>query len=38
MAADPVIAGKVLMIQRGNCHFGQKVVNAQRAGAIAVIM
>jgi Zn-dependent M28 family amino/carboxypeptidase len=32
------IAGKVALIQRGTCDFGQKVVNAQVAGAVAVII
>jgi Zn-dependent M28 family amino/carboxypeptidase len=32
------IAGKVALIQRGTCDFGLKVVNAQSAGAAAVII
>jgi Zn-dependent M28 family amino/carboxypeptidase len=32
------IAGKIALIQRGTCDFGLKVVNAQNAGAAAVIM
>lgn len=32
------ITGKIALIDRGNCNFTQKVLNAQNAGAIAVIM
>jgi Fungalysin metallopeptidase (M36)/PA domain/Ig-like domain CHU_C associated/Secretion system C-terminal sorting domain/Fungalysin/Thermolysin Propeptide Motif len=32
------IAGKIVLIDRGNCNFTEKVQNAQNAGAIAVIM
>src|SRR5690242_17828527 len=32
------IAGKIALLQRGTCDFGQKVVNAQNAGAAAVIL
>jgi Zn-dependent M28 family amino/carboxypeptidase len=32
------LAGKVALIQRGTCDFGQKVVNAQDAGAAGVII
>ncbi|MDX1942921.1 MAG: T9SS-dependent M36 family metallopeptidase [Saprospiraceae bacterium] len=32
------IAGKIALIDRGNCFFEEKVNNAQRAGAIAVII
>lgn len=32
------MAGKVVLIDRGICQFSQKVYNAQRAGAIAVII
>lgn len=31
-------AGKVALVQRGTCTFGEKAVNAQTAGAIAVII
>ena len=32
------VTGKVALIDRGNCTFKQKVVNAQAAGAIAVLI
>lgn len=32
------IAGKIAMIDRGNCEFGTKCLNAQNAGAVAVIV
>jgi uncharacterized repeat protein (TIGR01451 family) len=32
------LTGKIALIDRGNCEFGRKVVNAQNAGAIAVII
>ncbi len=32
------LAGKVVLIDRGNCEFGTKCMNAQNAGAIAVVM
>ncbi len=32
------IAGKVAIIQRGGCTFSSKVVNAQEAGAVAVVI
>ncbi|HPH86536.1 MAG TPA: M36 family metallopeptidase, partial [Ferruginibacter sp.] len=32
------VAGKIALIDRGNCNFTVKVKNAQTAGAIAVIM
>ena len=31
-------AGKIVLLQRGNCTFVQKAMNAQTAGAIAVII
>ena len=31
------VAGRVALIQRGNCEFATKVLNAQNAGAIAAI-
>ncbi len=32
------VAGKIAMIDRGGCFFEEKVVNAEKAGAIAVII
>jgi hypothetical protein len=32
------VAGRIALIQRGTCTFGQKVVNAQTAGATGVII
>ena len=32
------LTGKIVMINRGNCPFAQKVLTAQNAGAIGVIM
>lgn len=32
------IAGKIAVIDRGDCYFTQKVLNAQDAGAVAVII
>ncbi|RMF31542.1 MAG: DUF11 domain-containing protein, partial [Bacteroidetes bacterium] len=32
------IAGKIAMIDRGSCEFGRKSLNAENAGAIAVIV
>lgn len=32
------IAGNIAVVYRGNCEFGVKVLNAQNAGAIAVIV
>ena len=34
----PSLAGKIVVINRGNCPFVEKVKNAQNAGAIAVIV
>ena len=36
--AANALTGKIVMIDRGNCPFTQKVLTAQNAGAIAVIM
>jgi len=33
-----VASGQILLIQRGTCHFDEKLQNAQTAGAIAVIV
>ncbi len=30
--------GKIALIDRGNCEFGKKILNAEKAGAIAVII
>ncbi|MGH9441979.1 MAG: PA domain-containing protein, partial [Thermoanaerobaculia bacterium] len=35
---DPVISGKVVLIQRGNCTFATKVGNAATAGALGVVI
>lgn len=35
---DDFIAGSVALIQRGTCNFSDKVLNAQNAGAVAVIL
>jgi glutaredoxin 3 len=32
------LAGKVLLVQRGGCKFLDKVLNGQRAGAVAVVV
>lgn len=32
------LTGKIALIDRGGCEFGKKIVNAQNAGAIAVII
>lgn len=42
-ACDPIlnaaaIAGNIAVLRRGNCQFGDKVLAAQNAGAIAVIV
>jgi hypothetical protein len=34
----PAIAGKIALVDRGNCNFTVKVKNAQNAGAVAVIV
>ncbi len=34
----PAVAGSVALLQRGTCAFGQKVTNAEAAGAIGVVM
>lgn len=38
VGANGSLAGKIALINRGNCNFTVKVKNAQNAGAIAVIM
>ena len=37
-AVSEDVDGKVALITRGTCEFGTKILNAERAGAIAVIM
>lgn len=42
-ACEPIvnsaeIAGKIALIDRGNCEFGSKVLNAENNGAVAVII
>lgn len=34
----PSLAGKIVVINRGNCQFGTKVLTAQNLGAVAVII
>lgn len=38
LANSSAIAGKIAVIDRGTCEFGLKCLNAQNAGAIAVIV
>jgi photosystem II stability/assembly factor-like uncharacterized protein len=33
-----IYSGKMVVVRRGDCNFSQKVLNAQQAGAIAVIV
>lgn len=33
-----MVAGRIVLIQRGGCMFAEKVRNAQNAGAIGVIV
>lgn len=32
------VAGKIAVVRRGTCQFGQKALNAQNAGAVAVVI
>lgn len=32
------ISGKIALIQRGSCYFSEKILNAQAAGAVAVVV
>ncbi|RKF24341.1 M28 family peptidase [Micromonospora globbae] len=34
----PAVTGRIALLQRGGCPFGQKVVNAEAAGAIGAIL
>jgi Zn-dependent M28 family amino/carboxypeptidase len=34
----PAVSGNIALLQRGTCPFGQKVVNAEAAGAIGAIL
>merc|ERR1719253_2494159 len=36
--ADGSMSGKIALIQRGACYFTSKVINAQNAGAVAVVI
>jgi hypothetical protein len=38
LANDPNIAGTIVMLDRGGCHFTSKVWHAQQAGAIGAIV
>eukprot|EP01052_Picozoa_sp_SAG31_P006680 SAG31_NODE_309_length_17949_cov_11.083361_10_plen_141_part_00 len=38
MLTNTNAAGKIVLLQRGNCAFVQQAMNAQTAGAIAVII
>lgn len=36
--SSEVVKGKIALVNRGGCMFTQKIVNAQKAGAIGVII
>ncbi|MCB0794412.1 MAG: T9SS type A sorting domain-containing protein [Flavobacteriales bacterium] len=38
LANGPDVAGKIAVIYRGDCEFGEKSLNAQNAGAIGVVI
>jgi hypothetical protein len=38
LASKDACAAHVVMVRRGNCHFSQKIVNAQAVGASAVVV
>jgi hypothetical protein len=38
LAATPPVAGRFVLLDRGNCTFAQKVKNAQNAGASGVVI